>query len=101
MNENEYLKKLNIIYRYYGIKNNEELLDFLKKNKENKLLFLLILKNHNYINNCKVRELLAEYSKRSIENNIKKAEEKFLINIYFRRKYMELEKGIKKEMNYV
>ena len=97
MNEIEYLKIIKIICEYYGI-DKEEFLELLK-NKENKFLLILILKNNNCLVNYKLTSILGIESGRSIKNTIRKAEEKFLINTYFRKKYLELEKNIKKEMN--
>ena len=97
MNESEYLKILKIICKYYGI-DKEEILELLK-NKENRFLLILILKNNNCLIDYKLTSILGIESGRSIKNTIRKAEEKFLINSYFRKKYLELEKNIKKEMN--
>ena len=97
MNETQYLKILNTIYKYYGIDKDE----FIKllKNREYKFLFLLVLKNNDCLSNYELISKLGINIDRSMKNTIKKAEEKFLINTYFRKKYIELENSIKKEID--
>ena len=58
-------------------------------------MLLLLMKNFNCINNRKIKDDLVEITDRSIKNNIKKAEEKILINKKFRDEYFELEEIIK------
>lgn len=100
MYEDSHMKIIKAICKYYGKEDENELVDLLRS-RENKCLFLLILKNNNYFNDYNIMNILRMDSKRSIKNNIRKAEEKFLINTYFRKKYLEIECEIKKELNYI
>lgn len=68
-----------------GIKN-------IIKKKENKYLLLLLLKNNKCLNREQIKLLLNISSDKSINYNIKKAEEKLLINRDFREDYLIIEK---------
>ena len=95
MYKNDYVKVLSIICRYYGT--NENQFYELLKNKEKKFLLLLILKNNNILDNYELINMLGIGSFKKMKSNIKTAEEKFLINSYFRKEYVELEENIKKD----
>lgn len=65
--------------------------DIIKK-KDNKYLLLLLLKNYKCLNREQIKLLLNISSDKSINYNIKKAEEKLLINRDFREEYLIIEK---------
>lgn len=88
---------LNIICDYYGIDKNR--FNELLKNKEKKFMLLLLLKNNNFLNNYELINMLEIGSVSKMKWAIKRAEEKFLINSFFRKKYMELEENIKKQID--
>jgi hypothetical protein len=88
----KYVSILNSICNYYGI--NEEKFIELLKDRDNKYILLLILKNNRCLEIDRIKEVLNLRTSRSINNNLKLAEEKLLINSYFREKYFELENSI-------
>lgn len=94
--ENQF-KILNIICRYYGVDINK--FSELLKNKEKKFMLLLILKNSNFFDSNELLDMLGIESVSKMKSTIKRAEEKFLINSFFRRKYIELEEKIKKQID--
>lgn len=59
---------------------------------ENKYLLLLLLKNYRCLNKERIKNIFNISSENSVNYNIKKAEEKFLINKNFREIYFEIEK---------
>ena len=85
----KYIFILSVICRHYSI----EPMDFLNtlKNKDNKYLFLLLLKKYKCIDENKIKEDLKLNNKRSLNYSLKKAEEKLLINREFREKFFEIE----------
>jgi phage antirepressor YoqD-like protein len=90
----KYIKILKNICNYYGI--DEEKFIELLKNRENKYILLLILKNNNCLDKEKVKEIFKLKTSSSISNSLRLAEEKLLINKIFREKYFELENNIEK-----
>ncbi|MEG2867657.1 MAG: hypothetical protein RR894_07920 [Terrisporobacter sp.] len=62
------------------------------RKKDNKYLLLLLLKNYKCLNREQIKLLLNINSDKSINYNIRKAEEKFLINKDFRDIYLVIEK---------
>ncbi len=93
-NKLKYIKILKNICDYYGI--DEEKFVELLKDRDNKYILLLVLKNNRCLETDKVKEIFNLKTSRSINNNLKLAEEKLLINKYFREKYFELENNIEK-----
>lgn len=89
-----YIKIIKILTAYYNIKE-DEFNNILKK-KENKYILLLILKNNNCLFMDDIKKLLAIKTNRCILNNLKRAEEKLLINKEFRRDYFEIEDLVEK-----
>lgn len=85
---------MNVLAAYLGIEA-KEMNDKLKK-KENKYIFLLLLKNYKCLQKDKVKEILNIISDRSIKYNMDKAQEKFLVNKEFREMYFEIQDGINK-----
>lgn len=85
---------MNVLAAYLGIEA-KEMNDKLKK-KENKYIFLLLLKNYKCLQKDKVKEILNIISDRSIKYNMDKAQEKFLVNREFREMYFEIQDGINK-----
>ena len=75
----KYLKILRVIALYNNIKKDEDFIRLLK-DKENKYLLLLLLKKNKCMNEEKIMQIFNYKSKKSINYNVKKAEEKFLIN---------------------
>lgn len=78
--------------------NKDELFKILK-DKELKYLFFLLLKKHNCDDAAKIRKDFSITSKRTINYNVRKGQEKFLINKEFRETYFEIEKNLKKSLN--
>jgi len=93
-NKLKYIKILRNICDYYGI--DEEKFVELLKDRDNKYILLLVLKNNRCLETDKIKEIFNLKTSRSINNNLKLAEEKLLINKYFREKYFELENNIEK-----
>lgn len=91
-----YKRVINILIQYYGI-SREEFCELLKK-KENKYLLLLLLKEFKCLNKEKIKEESIVFSYRSIIYNLKKAEEKLLINKSFREDYFSLQENIEKTL---
>lgn len=85
---------MNVLAAYLGIEV-REMKEKLKK-KENKYIFLLLLKNYKCLQKDKVKEVLEIISDKSIKYNVDKAEEKFLVNKEFREMYFEIEEGLNK-----
>ncbi|MBE6054350.1 MAG: hypothetical protein E7212_10670 [Clostridium sartagoforme] len=85
---------MNVLAAYLGIEL-KEIKDNLKK-KENRYIFLLLLKNYRCLQKDKVKEVLDIISDKSIKYNMDKAQEKFLVNKEFREMYLEIEEGINK-----
>lgn len=90
----KYLKILNNICNYYGI--DEEKFIELLKNRDNKYILLLVLKNNQCLEMDKIKEIFKLKTSKSINSNLRLAEEKLLINKIFREKYFELEDNIDK-----
>lgn len=90
----KYLKILKLV-AYYNDINDEDIIQLLK-DKESKYLLLLLLKKYKCINKEKIMEVFKYKSSRSINYNIKKAEQKFLVNKSFREKYFEIEESLLK-----
>lgn len=97
MNKENQLKILNIICNYYGIDKNN--FSKLLKNREKKFLLLLVLKNNNFINNDELIDMFGISSVNRLKSNFRKAQEKFLVNTFFREEYIELEEKIKKQID--
>lgn len=89
-----YIKILNSLCNYYGIKE-DEFIDLLKS-REDKYLVLLILKNNKCLEAEAIKEMFKIKTDKSINNNLRLAEEKLLINRDFREKYFDLEENIEK-----
>ena len=87
---------MDILCRYYGIDDSD--MRSIINNKESKYLFLLLLKEFKCLDKEKIKKELSIKSIRCVENNIKKAEEKLLINRDFREKYFYLEEKIVKNI---
>lgn len=92
--EDRYFSVLKIICSYYGL--DEKDIFSLLKQRENKYLLLLLMKKCRCMDDKRVMDLFNVKSKRTISNNIKKAEEKFFINKLFRDKYFEIEENLLK-----
>ncbi|WP_300382592.1 hypothetical protein [Clostridium sp.] len=84
----------NVMCAHLGV-DSKELNKTLKK-KENKYLYLLLLKNYKCLNKERLKDILDIINEKSISININKAEEKFLVNKNFRETYVEIEKGLNK-----
>ncbi len=98
MNCNDKLDKvtivMNVLASYLEIEVKE--INEIFKKKENKYIFLLLLKNYKCLQKDKVKEILNIINDKSIKYNVDKAEEKFLINKEFREMYFEIQEGINK-----
>lgn len=94
LNSKRYLNILNYICDYYGISNAE--LAEIMRSKDNKYMILLLLKNNNCLDIESLKDMLKIKNKSSINNSVKLAEKKFLINSYFRNAYFSLEENLEK-----
>lgn len=85
---------INVLCTHLGI----DVSDINKKLKkrENKYMFLLLLKNYKCLDKEKVKEMLEIISDKSISYNINKAQEKILVNKEFREMYFKIEEGLNK-----
>lgn len=93
-NKLKYVKILNNICNYYGI-NEDEFIELLK-NRDNKYILLLILKNNHCLEIDKIKDIFKVKTSKSISSSLRLAEKKLLVNRYFREKYFELENNIEK-----
>ena len=93
-NKLKYVKILNNICNYYGI-NEDEFIELLK-NRDNKYILLLILKNNHCLEVDEIKEIFKLKTSKSINSSLRLAEEKLLVNRFFREKYFELENNIEK-----
>lgn len=91
---NNYNRVLDILIQYYGI-SYAEFYDMLRK-KENKYLFLLLLKEFRGLNKENINEQSISLSYRSLIYNLRKAEEKLLVNKEFRENYFTLQEKVEK-----
>ena len=89
----KYLKVLNVIYSYYGMSEGDIIK--LLKDKDAKYL-LLLLNRHRCIDEERLKAALNVKSKQSITYNLRRAEERLLLNREFRETYFELEQGLLK-----
>lgn len=90
----KYLRILNVIYSYYGM-NEGDVLKLLK-DKDAKYLLILLLNRYRCIDEEKLKVILNIKSKQSITYNLRRAEERLLLNREFREIYLELEEGLLK-----
>lgn len=90
----KYIKILENICNYYGIE--EDKFIELLKNRDNKYILLLILKSNHCLDKEEVKEMLKLKTSKSINNSLRLAEEKLLMNKVFRERYFELENNIEK-----
>ena len=93
-NKLKYAKILNNICNYYGI-NEDEFMELLK-NRDNKYILLLILKNNHCLEMDEIKEIFKLKTAKSINGSLRLAEEKLLVNRFFREKYFELENSLEK-----
>lgn len=84
-----------VLCNHYNLKENET--NNILKNKECKYLFLLLLNEYKCLNKNKLIKELRLKSTRSIDYNLRIAEEKLLINKDFRKKYFYLNQIVQKE----
>ncbi|MCM8709714.1 ribose-5-phosphate isomerase [Clostridium sp. SYSU_GA19001] len=92
--EDKYIKILEVICQIKGI-NKEEQVKILK-DRECKYLLFLLLKKYKCTDIVSFQKDFSIESKKYINYNIKKAEEKFFINKEFRDMYFEAENIINK-----
>ena len=90
----KYINILNGLCEYYGI-GQQGLIDLLKE-RENKYLLLLLLKNYSCLEQESAKDILKVKSSQTVKSNLKTAEEKLLINRDFRKKYFEIQDSIDK-----
>ena len=84
------------ICQSYGM-DNAEIYEIMK-NKECKYLLLLLMREFQCFDKKFIKEQLKLKSDRIIRNNIKRAEEKLLINKEFREEFFNLEGKIQKNI---
>lgn len=92
--EDKYLRILGVVCSYYGV-STDDLITLLQE-RDNRYLLLLLLKKYKCMDQEKIKEVFNVKSNRSIYNNVKKAEEKLLVNRDFREKYFEIEEDLLK-----
>ena len=93
--KDRYINILRGISLYYGMDENNFIQ--LLKHKENKfLLLLLLLKKYKCMDKDKIMSVLNYKSNKSILYNVKRAEEKLLINREFRDKFFQIEESLLK-----
>lgn len=92
--KNNYIKIIESICNVNNI-NQKDIIELLRK-KDNKYLLLLMLKKYGCFNREEIKNLLQIETSRSVNYNLRKAEEKFFINRDFREKYIQIEKNIEK-----
>lgn len=93
-NKLKYVNILNNIANYYGV--NEDKFIELLKNRDNKYILLLILKNNHCLEIDEIKEIFKVKTSKSINSSLRLAEEKLLVNSFFREKYFELENTLEK-----
>ncbi|SFC33526.1 hypothetical protein [Clostridium uliginosum] len=93
-NEMKYMRILNALCDYYGI--SEQGLIKLLEFRENRYLLLLLLKNYSCLERENAMKILKVKTCKSVNNNLRYAEEKLLINRNFRQKYFEIQENIDK-----
>lgn len=86
-----YLRVITLLCNYYGFEI-DKLMEIIEQ-KENMYLFLLLMKEYDCMDENIIKDMSKLKTKRSIKYNIKKAEEKLLVNKYFRDKYYKIAKG--------
>lgn len=85
---------INVICELKGIKRKEMLV--VLKDREYRYLLFLLLDKHQCSDTKALSKELMEMNNRKIKYNIKKGQERFLINKNFREKYFLIENRIKK-----
>jgi len=93
-NVDKYDKIIDILCRVKGLEK-EELFKILK-DKDCKYLMFLLLKKYNCVDLDKLNKDFSIESKKVINYNFKKAEERFFVNKQFRDMYFNLEEIIEK-----
>lgn len=91
--EIKFKKVITALCEYKGI--SEEKLIELLSNKDSRYLLFLLLKRYKCVDFEMINKHLVLSSKKSINYNLKKAEEKFFLNKEFREKYFEADEIIK------
>ncbi|PRR83168.1 hypothetical protein [Clostridium vincentii] len=92
--KDRYINILRGISLYYGMDENNFIQ--LLKDKEKRYLLLLLLKKYKCMDKDNIMDVLNYKSKKSILCNIKRAEDKLLINTEFREKFFEIEENLLK-----
>lgn len=90
----KYEKIIELLCEYKGIKR-EELIRILE-DEECKYLLFLLLKKYNCMDISNLTKDFDINNKRKLNNNVKKAQEKFLLNRRIREMYFEAETIIEK-----
>lgn len=93
-NRLKYVKILNNICNFYGI--DEEEFTELLKNRDDRYILLLILKNNRCLEVDKIKEIFKLKTSKNFNSSLRLAEEKLLVNRFFREKYFELENNMEK-----
>jgi hypothetical protein len=93
-NDDKYEKIISFICYYRKI-DKKQLMSVLK-DKELKCLLFLLLKRFRCADTKRLSEDFSIKTKKSINYNLRKAEEKFFINKEFRERYFEVEELIEK-----
>lgn len=89
-------KIIEILCKYMNI-SKDEMFKILK-DKECRYILFLLLKKYRCLDIDVINNYFPNYSKKSLNYNYKKAEEKLFINREFRRMYFEIEDDIEKTL---
>jgi hypothetical protein len=94
LDSSRYETIISFICSYYKIEK-DEFIEILK-DRQLKYMFFLLLKKYRCTDLDKLTEELPAISKKSVNYNLRKAEEKFFVNREFREAYFEMEELIEK-----
>lgn len=91
--ETKFKKVITALCEYKGI-SEDELIELLN-NKDSRYLIFLLLKRYKCVDFEMINKHLILSTRKSINYNLKKAEERFYLNKEFREKYFEADAVIK------
>ena len=85
---------MNVLASYLEVDMSEMSKELRKR--ENRYIFLLLLKNYKCLQKESAKEALEIISDKSYKSKMDKAQEKFLVNKEFRERYFEIQEGLNK-----
>lgn len=92
--EERYERIINLLCRYKGI--DTEKLYCILKDEECRYVFFLLIKKYNCVDSDNLKKDFSVYSTKKINYNIKKAQQKLLLNKKIRDMYFEAENVIER-----